>query len=376
MVKAIKMPRSMSDSQKLNLDTFRRLINSYGQEIIFETASRCPCYNLDSGQPNFRCPVCVKYGSDSKGWLYKIQRFYIITERSNDDGCLPKFNGEPFIYVRNDNIINVSYAKNLTTGEEYNIVGVSGNKIEISGIKNPKLLDITEVKYEFDSQQQTIGEPAIIDGSWVVKVSSGTIIDVLKVENVTQSEVYTVKDFGNDYIVIEGENRPLITDTILIDYNFISPITGLITGVEPNLQMTAVGEVLLGSAMLTLEPVYKIGYQDRLTLLKQEEKFSEILVKNENDRLLYREIIQIIEVISLGEDGETVVEHIEGTDFVLQGQDIYWLGGGNIPIQGRQYTVTYYHRPYYRVYLSLPLTRTPSNEMMPRRAVIRRDDVW
>ena len=380
MAKRQKLPISYDEILQLDLRGFNELIRRWGQEIIYEQASRCPCYNPDSGQPDFRCPVCGERGYDkkqkAKGWLWHTPRFITVIERSNDDDCLPPFNGSPFIPVRNAQITKVYYAKNLTTGETYTVDGVVDGKIAVSGATLPKLTHITEAKYQYDAEIAVSAATAAADGHWMVRITQGTIQNVTRVENKTQDEIYAVEYWGHDYIVLSGKNMPASDDEIEVDYSYISPLTGLLTNVSPELRLTAVGEVRLGDAMLSVSPEIRISYMDRLTFLRQEEKESEILVRGEEpEKLRYNEIIDIVEVFSLDRDEENRVDYSEGEDFVLKGREIVWMENKG-PIDGRQYTVTYFFKPTYKVYLAMPLVRTPSNEPMPRRAMTRRSDEW
>ena len=192
--------------------------------------------------------------------------------------------------------------------------------------------------------------------------------------DITKNEIYTVSNFGHKYIAISGINKPEKTDNIEVDYKYISPLTALVVSVDPSIRETAVGEVRLGDVLITIDPAIRVGKMDRFTLTKQEEKESEILTRGQKDVLRYTEIFQISEVISLGDDGATLTRYEEGTDFVLSGREIIWLDNGNQPIDGRQYTVTYWFRPLYRVFNEFPLVRTPGNILM--RIIARRDDVW
>ena len=130
----VGLPKSYSDLLKLDLKSFLSVLSTYGQDIVYEQAVRCPCWNKDSGQPNFRCPVCSKYSQDSmRGWIWRIPRIMKVVEYSNQDNCIPSFTGEFVIPVRNENITQVFYAVNKTTEEIYTVTGFGNSQIQISG---------------------------------------------------------------------------------------------------------------------------------------------------------------------------------------------------------------------------------------------------
>jgi hypothetical protein len=375
MAKRLGLPASMEKSQALNLSLFLRLISNFGQEVIHERASRCPCRNPGSHNPDFRCPVCTEFANDNeKGWIWKIKRYETVVERSCDL-CLPIAEFENSIPTTRSQITKVFYAKNITTGEFYTVDEFIGNQVMISGNKLPTKFENTEVKYTYDKQIRETVYP-VLQSDWQIKVAKGSITEIHRIENITKDEIYTVENFTHDTIAIDGLNKPEATDTIEVDYEYIPPLTGLITGVSPDLRMTAIGEVRLGDATFTVDPLVKIGYYDRVTLLNQDEKESEILTRGKKDTLRYPEIVEIVEIFSLGNDETELTYYTEGLDFSLSGKEIVWLEGGNSPLDNRQYTVTYFFRPVYRVYVSLPLVRTPSNDAMPRRVMLRRDDIW
>lgn len=376
---SLTLPPSYDEMLKFNLHEFLRVIQVYGQLLIYEQAVRCPCYNEDSGQPDFRCPVCGSHSKDSlKGWIYQIPRYVKVDERSNEDGCVAPFTNEFTIPVRHDQIRKVFSATNCKTGEIYKITGFSGKLITIDGSKPLTPFDVTQVSYEYDAQQIITNELITINPEinkqWTINTTHGTIRKVNRVENITRGEIYTVRSFGYNSIVIEGENIPSIDDEIRADYEYIPPITGLVTGVNVNIRLLPIGELRMGDAMLSVHPSIKLGFMDRITLLSQEEKESEILTREKKDRLRYKEIINILNVLSLGKDGATETFYEEGVDFLLKGSEINWIG--KAPLPQRQYSVTYNFKPVYRIYTTLPTVRTPANEMMPRRAILRRDDTW
>src|SRR5690606_1768799 len=122
-------------------------------------------------------------------------------------------------------------------------------------------------------------------------------------------------------------------------------------------------------------PMFDIGMFDLVTLLDDEYKSSELLIKGESvsgrtpDTLLNEDITRIKYVYKSDPTTGTVTEYNQDEDFQLVGNQIEWIG--NQPEDGETYSVTYYHLPTYIVHVELPRQRHQDKRDQPKRVVIR-----
>jgi len=127
----------------------------------------------------------------------------------------------------------------------------------------------------------------------------------------------------------------------------------------------------------TDNPMFDIGVNDRITLLDDEFKTSEILIKGESighrspDTLLNDQITRIKGVSYFDRLTGLETKYKVTTDYVLNGNTIEWIAGGSAPTDGAQYSVTYAHRPVYTVIATLPKPRHQDGQDFPRYVALR-----
>jgi hypothetical protein len=125
-------------------------------------------------------------------------------------------------------------------------------------------------------------------------------------------------------------------------------------------------------------PIFEIGMYDLVTLLDDEVKTSEILIKGipiyarPADTLLNGKVVSVRSIRKVDSLGEQLVFYTNGIDYTL-GENglINWLPDGNSPLDGEQYTVCYTHRPVYTVLTSLPTPRHQDGQNLPKKVVLR-----
>lgn len=182
-----------------------------------------------------------------------------------------------------------------------------------------------------------------------------------------------------------------------IGYIYQSPYEGiaLVQSLVLNKTHETVGLFELGDALMTVprhylpllpngkydkknqipNPIFDIGMFDLITLLDDEYKSSELLVKGESvsgrtpDTLLNEDITRIKFVYKSDPMTGEVTAYLQNEDFKLVGNRIEWVG--NQPTDGETYSVTYYHLPTYIVHMELPRQRHQDKRDQPKRAVIR-----
>lgn len=124
------------------------------------------------------------------------------------------------------------------------------------------------------------------------------------------------------------------------------------------------------------QPMFEIGMWDKVTLLDDEYKSSELLVKGVSlygrpaDTLVQDEPTRVKSIQTVDALTGTVTTYAPGTDFVLNGKVIDWQGV-NKPAEGATYSVVYFHRPVYTVTAVLPKPRHQDGQDLPRYVALR-----
>lgn len=124
-------------------------------------------------------------------------------------------------------------------------------------------------------------------------------------------------------------------------------------------------------------PIFGVGMYDKITLLDDDFKSSEVLVRGEPinarppDTLLNSDITRVGSIQKYNSvTGEVAIYRL-GVDFEIVGNLVSWLDGVLSPAEGQQYSVTYYHRPTYVVTATLPKPRHQDGQDFPRYVALR-----
>jgi hypothetical protein len=123
-------------------------------------------------------------------------------------------------------------------------------------------------------------------------------------------------------------------------------------------------------------PMYDVGMYDLVTLLDDDYKTSELLVRNTPmyerpaDTLLNPDIVEIITIRVSDPVTGLVTKFAPGVDFTNVGNKIEWLTA-NQPSEGQRYSVTYKHRPVFTVLINLPKPRHQDGQDLPRYVALR-----
>jgi len=127
----------------------------------------------------------------------------------------------------------------------------------------------------------------------------------------------------------------------------------------------------------TDNPIFDVSMYDKVTLLDDEFKSSEVLVKGTSinarppDTLLNDNVTRIRSIKKYDPLTGAVVPYILHTDFELVSNLVSWVTGGSSPATGDQYSVSYYHRPTYVVTATLPKPRHQDGQDFPRYVALR-----
>lgn len=127
----------------------------------------------------------------------------------------------------------------------------------------------------------------------------------------------------------------------------------------------------------TNNPIFGIGMYDKITLLDDDFKSSEVLVKSTPinarppDTLLNTDVTRIRSIQKYDSSTGDVALYTLGVDFEMLGNVVSWLEDGLSPETGEQYSVAYYHRPTYVVTATLPKPRHQDGQDFPRYVALR-----
>lgn len=122
--------------------------------------------------------------------------------------------------------------------------------------------------------------------------------------------------------------------------------------------------------------MFDIGMNDRITLMDDDFKTSELLKKGEDidmrpaDTLLNRDVVSIISIRSNNPETGEITKYEPEVDFTHDENRIVWLLPSQ-PADGTQYSVTYTHRPVFTVLLNLPKPRYQDKQDLPRYVALR-----
>jgi len=128
----------------------------------------------------------------------------------------------------------------------------------------------------------------------------------------------------------------------------------------------------------TTNPIFAgIGMYDRILLLDDEFKSSEVLVKGTAinartpDTLLNSAVTSIRSIRKYNQTTGVGTTYQPTIDYTLTGSTITWTSNGAKPATGQQYSVVYYHRPMYVVTATLPKPRHQDGQDFPRYVALR-----
>lgn len=127
-------------------------------------------------------------------------------------------------------------------------------------------------------------------------------------------------------------------------------------------------------ANATTHPMYNIGMYDLVTVLDDEYRTSEVLVKGTPlytrpaDTLLNEDVVDIVRIRTYDIATGVQTEYVKDTDYTSTNNVINWVNG---PADGAQYSVTYEHRPMFTVLTNLPTPRYQDGQLLPRKVALR-----
>lgn len=122
--------------------------------------------------------------------------------------------------------------------------------------------------------------------------------------------------------------------------------------------------------------MFNVGIYDIITLLDDEIRTSEVLIKGQDyyerpaDTLLNIKVTKLLNVRVNDPITGEIKKYEPGVDVTHTDNKIEWLTA-DAPPDGTQYSVTFMHRPVYTVIATLPKPRHQDNQDLPRYVVLR-----
>jgi hypothetical protein len=127
----------------------------------------------------------------------------------------------------------------------------------------------------------------------------------------------------------------------------------------------------------TINPMFNIGENDKVTLLDDSMEFSEVLIRGKpvNNRppetLLYGHVTNVRSVRRTDPATGDIYDYEYGQHFIVEDRQVVWLTP-DAPSEGEQYTIVYKHRPTYMVIpTQLPKPRFQDGQNLPRYVAMR-----
>lgn len=124
-------------------------------------------------------------------------------------------------------------------------------------------------------------------------------------------------------------------------------------------------------------PLFNVNMHDRITLLDDEFRSSEVLVKDTPmdmraaDTLLNSNVTRVRSIQKYDPVSGGATLYTPGVDYNMVDNLVSWISGGSSPVPGEQYSVAYYHRPTYVVMTPLPKPRHQDGQDFPRYVALR-----
>lgn len=123
-------------------------------------------------------------------------------------------------------------------------------------------------------------------------------------------------------------------------------------------------------------PIFHCGMYDLITLMDDNYKTSEVLVKGTEmyrrpaDTLLNEDVLDVLMIRKSDPITGEITKYEKDVDYTWEGNKIIWLGV-NEPADGEQYVVQYLHRPVFIILKQLPTPRHQDKQNLPKKVVIR-----
>lgn len=126
--------------------------------------------------------------------------------------------------------------------------------------------------------------------------------------------------------------------------------------------------------ILVDNPLYEMGENDLLVLLDAETRQHDVLTRFDHERLRYRALVRVIEVVGVVENQRVIYE--SPIDYQVSPEGLVTWADGAGPDEGAKYTVQYWARPEYIARTELGASRLHGGVALPKKfTLMLRDKV-
>lgn len=158
-------------------------------------------------------------------------------------------------------------------------------------------------------------------------------------------------------------------------------IKGLVTGMSGNEQLVAAGLADIGMLNFTPQAGVRLDDGDRITILENVRRESEVIERGEEDRerLFQIEPFKILGVyrIKTGATGANALDALPADSHKLEAGHVVWIPGKPSPGHGAKYSVLYEYRPKYLVFRQeQPKYRGVQGQVLPQAVILRFMTPW
>lgn len=251
-----------------NPKSYEDALGRHGQYARWYSSIPCYCMSQE-GHPNPQCTKC-------KGRGY---RYFPVTIRGRVERKM-SMGGKTLIVENTIKSINAIYKGN-NTAVPYD--SFTGKTITLSDFRNRgeyiyiDYIEEKELSYSGTNVQKLSGDVILkVNFPFIETVNGsfpGEIVSVSLVRNVTQASDITVISYWNNFIKIDSNDIPLITDIIQVDCIYINPVKVLISNIK---YKTYKGEEIVptdqADIQVTVPGSMEIGRGDIFSLLKAEQR--------------------------------------------------------------------------------------------------------
>lgn len=364
------------------------VIERQGQYVRIILSRKCP--NLaQGGKHNLYCDLC-----GGRGALLSYQR----RARVFEERILDRYASTPDrLHTWWRPIIEVEKVmlhRHSSQGGNifFTSSSFSGNEIVLTGVDPPKYWERVLVTYWYDRWESVSDERITSNGTSTITVTKteistentsnpfliyGDLTEITQVRNLNPLHpyTYTVKGFDRQNIYLDSAAPGYVNvagDVISVSYWFCGAAKIATEMIDTQERAEKIGhDIKVGDVMSTIPSYYDIGEGDLVTFLASELRKEAVIIRGAGnyDEFPEFDVTRIADNFLLDETG---ARYTFGTDFVIQQyNNLVWLAGRPRPVQGKRYTVVFYYRPTYRVFMKGPSYNRAENKAFPMKVFLR-----
>lgn len=352
-----------------NPESFRRLIRNHGQLCKIKQVLICPCSSQNSGSADFHCEIC-----DGKGFVYTYQRRFMVSDEIPGNVCGKVIT--PFWTP----VTSVQSVQNVAADVQGGITNATVDFFDDNSItikEDFPSFQQKKITYTFDGWTHVKEDKLTVDADNGIMYAPATVYDsgyqssnplnafadiaeIVRIWNIdTGKEIESYKFYGNTIITKED----IVPEKMYAEY-YMSDLTQVITNdIETrNNNETWTHDMVSGTCRMAFYPFWDLSRGDIITIaatvLYRHEHLTHL--GKELDQLWEMEVFGLNDVV-LDSDGK---KYYLGTDYVLQGRHIKWIG--NKPKKGAIVSVRYGYKPSYIIFEDNPQPNNLENKQYPK----------